>query len=83
MKNRLYDIDRAKGLAILLVVLGHLVARGEPPKDADWYLFLKLIIYKFHMAFFMFLSGVIFNYTYKDISNLIEYKKYACKRLSG
>jgi len=81
MKNRLYDIDRAKGLAILLVVLGHLVARGEPPKDADWYLFLKLIIYKFHMAFFMFLSGVIFNYTYKDISNLIEYKKYACKKI--
>ena len=30
------DIDRAKGLAILLVVFGHLMARGYPAGNA-WY----------------------------------------------
>lgn len=59
MPQRLNDIDIAKGLAIVLVVFGHIVAR-QPPTDNDWYIVTKEAIYSFHMAFFMFLSGVIF-----------------------
>jgi uncharacterized membrane protein YcfT len=50
-------VDRAKGLAILLVVIGHL-ARDWPPGH-EWYGNLKLIIYEFHMPFFMSLSGMV------------------------
>lgn len=55
----LADIERAKGLAIILVVIGHIVAR-EPPKDNEWYVALKSAIYLFHMPFFMYLGGLVF-----------------------
>jgi fucose 4-O-acetylase-like acetyltransferase len=50
------DLDRAKGLAIVLVVLGHLVAREEPA-HVGWYEPLRFAIYMFHMPFFLYLSG--------------------------
>ncbi len=78
---RAYDIDRAKGLAIFLVVLGHLVARGEPPEGADWYLFIKSYIYMFHMPFFMFLSGAVFGLSYKEMYDLDAYKRFAYKKI--
>jgi fucose 4-O-acetylase-like acetyltransferase len=55
---RRLDLDIAKGLGILLVVFGHLVAR-TPPHGVAWYLFLKDVVYAFHMAFFMYLSGYV------------------------
>lgn len=58
------DIDRAKGLAILFVVFGHLVANGYPPGNA-WYDTAKDIVYSFHMPFFMYLSGYVFAFTGK------------------
>jgi len=57
--ERLYDVDRAKGFAIILVVFGHLAAR-EPAAGNDWYVVLKAVIYSFHMPFFMYLAGVVF-----------------------
>src|SRR3974377_658844 len=57
-KARLPDLDRAKGLAILLVVIGHIVARNGP-KGNSWYADLQEIIYTFHMPFFMYLSGFV------------------------
>ena len=54
------DIDRAKGLAILLVVFGHLMANGYPRGNA-WYDTAKDIVYSFHMPFFMYLSGYVFS----------------------
>ena len=57
-KARLPDLDRAKGLAILLVVIGHIVARNGPKGNA-WYADLQEIIYTFHMPFFMYLSGFV------------------------
>lgn len=57
--KRLHEVDQAKGLAILLVVFGHIVAR-QPPEGNNWYAILKTAIYSFHMAFFMFLSGLVF-----------------------
>jgi len=56
--ERLQDIELAKGLAIFLVVLGHIVAR-EPPANNQWYVVLKAAIYLFHMPFFMYLSGYV------------------------
>jgi fucose 4-O-acetylase-like acetyltransferase len=50
------DLDRARGLAIALVVFGHIVAR-QPPTDAHWYEIIRRVIYSFHMPFFFYLSG--------------------------
>jgi fucose 4-O-acetylase-like acetyltransferase len=55
---RRLDLDRAKGLGILLVVIGHLAARTRPQGN-DWYLALKHALYHFHMPFFMYLSGYV------------------------
>lgn len=59
-KVRLTDIDRAKGLAIILVVFGHLVPHGTLPAGQEWYDVLWFAIYRFHMPFFMYLSGFVF-----------------------
>ena len=56
--GRMSDIDRAKGLAILLVVFGHLVARQDPA-GVGWYEPLRILVYLFHMPFFMYLSGYV------------------------
>jgi fucose 4-O-acetylase-like acetyltransferase len=55
---RRLDIDRAKGLAILLVVFGHIVARQDPAHVA-WYQPLRRAVYGFHMPFFFYLSGMV------------------------
>jgi uncharacterized membrane protein YcfT len=55
----LADVERAKGLAIILVVIGHIVAR-EPLANNEWYVVLKSAIYAFHMPFFMYLGGLVF-----------------------
>ena len=51
---RVDEIDIAKGLGILLVIVGHLL-----PEDS-W---MRQIIYSFHMPLFMFISGGLFYYT--------------------
>jgi hypothetical protein len=57
-RERRLDIDRAKGLAILLVVFGHIVAREVPP-GVSWYEPLRYAVYRFHMPFFLYLSGTV------------------------
>ena len=56
--KRWTELDRAKGLAILLVVFGHLVAR-EDPAGVTWYGPLRMVVYLFHMPFFFYLSGYV------------------------
>ncbi len=80
VKERLHDIDVAKGFAIFLVVFGHIVARPPVPAGNEWYLILKYLIYKFHMPFFMFLSGLIMYYSYKPVGNLNDYYYYVKKK---
>jgi fucose 4-O-acetylase-like acetyltransferase len=63
--GRLDDIDRAKGLACLLVVFGHIVSRRTPPGH-EWYGVLKEAIYHVHMPFFVYLSGLVFFYIAAD-----------------
>ncbi len=58
-RTRLLEIDAARGLAILLVVVGHVVARDMPAGN-PWYVELKAAIYLFHMPLFMVLTGITF-----------------------
>lgn len=74
-KQRHEDLDRLKGLAIFLVVLGHLVSR-EPPEGVQWFVNLRDAIYLFHMPLFMFLSGLILGLTRKPIGSIREYGRY-------
>lgn len=69
----------AKGLAIFLVVLGHLVAR-DPPAGNAWYVEGKELLYKFHMPFFMFLSGAVFQAAYAPLESVAAYRSYVAKK---
>jgi len=71
-KPRLDDVDSAKGLAIFLVVLGHISGGVSFPPNSDWYILLNRAIYQFHMSFFMFLSGLVFFYTYRPIRTCVS-----------
>ncbi|MEJ0062498.1 MAG: acyltransferase [Alphaproteobacteria bacterium] len=63
-RPRLHDIDQAKGFAILLVVIGHIVSRGAAqPAGNEWFMSLSDAIYMFHMPLFMYLSGIVMFYT--------------------
>jgi len=57
-RERRLDLDRAKGLAILLVVAGHIVAAAPPP-GAEWWDWPRSALYSFHMPFFLYLSGYV------------------------
>lgn len=74
------DIDRAKGLAILLVVFGHLMASGYPRGNA-WYDTAKDIVYTFHMPFFMYLSGYVFSLTGKQAIHYGAYARFLRERV--
>ncbi len=63
-KQRLEELDLAKGLAIFLVVLGHVVT-GRYPVGNEWYGILQMLVYEFHMPFFMLLSGAVFQVTFR------------------
>lgn len=66
MKKRIEYIDIAKGIGIILMVLGH--SLGE---DSS----LRAFIYLFHMPLFFFISGVVFNERYfQDTKVLIKNK---------
>lgn len=73
--KRLNEIDVATGIAISLVVLGHL---GW--KDANWYFDFKNTLYKFHMPFFMFLSGFLLAYTNYHYSTIQQFKSFIVQK---
>ncbi len=62
--HRLEYIDVAKGIGIILVILGHLLTYGSPA---------SCVIYSFHMPFFFFVSGVF------DKPDSIKFSKYIYK----
>jgi fucose 4-O-acetylase-like acetyltransferase len=75
----LYDVQRARGFAIILVVLGHIVAR-QPPAGNEWYSLLQFVIYSFHMPFFMYLAGLVFTYSGKALHSWQHYWEYLVQR---
>lgn len=54
MNARISYIDQLKGIAILLVVLGHVIGYNNCENS-----FLWRFIYSFHMPLFMFISGYV------------------------
>jgi len=79
-KNRIQVIDSAKGLAILLVVAGHLVARDIKPVGHEWYEIANTHLYTFHMAFFFFLSGLTYFLKGPPPSTLVSYRERLARR---
>jgi fucose 4-O-acetylase-like acetyltransferase len=76
---RRLDLDRAKGLGIILVVIGHIAAR-TPPKGSGWYVVVRDALYLFHMPFFMYLSGYTFFMTGAARAAPSTWGKLAAKR---
>ena len=75
--NRLAVIDLMVGMAMTLVVLGHMSIGGEP----YWYSHgLHNWIYSFHMELFLFLSAFLIRYTYKPIKSILEYTSYIWRK---
>ena len=56
--KRLDWIDIAKGIGIILVVLGHTLV--PQVRETGFAGFLWIFIYNFHMPLFFFLSGYLF-----------------------
>lgn len=73
MESRLTYIDIARGICIILVVIGHLVPPGSP----EWYVTVHDIIYCFHMPLFMYVSGYVYRYFRKPI----PYKRFLTKKI--
>ena len=67
-KERIDWIDIAKGIGIILVVLGHLNVDGQ---------INRLFIYCFHMPLFFFISGIVFNI------KGVEFKEFLIKRIKS
>lgn len=80
MRTRLIGLDVAKGIAILLVVIGHIVARGNVP-GAEWYSDLKHLIYLFHMPLFMVLSGLALGLSWEPKANMVQVARFIKKRV--
>lgn len=76
-RKRLVDIDRAKGIAIFLVVLGHI---GIPRIEPAWMADTRGLIYSFHMPLFMYLSGFVFFYTKSQFKAADAYRSFFVNR---
>ena len=59
MKDRIQWVDCAKGIAVILVVLGHCVRAA----NSDTELVARAIIFSFHMPLFFLLSGLTTGYS--------------------
>lgn len=73
MKERIIWIDQLKGVAILLVVMGHIL--WFPMGFADVHIngcLLLNFIYSFHMPLFIFLSGLV-------IKSIPDFRKLSAK----
>lgn len=62
MKKRIEYIDIAKGIGIILMVVGHSLSEDSK---------LRAFIYLFHMPLFFFISGVVFNELYFQNTKLL------------
>ena len=77
--SRVQFLDAARGLAIILVVIGHLVGRGWPQGNY-WYSYLNDVIYGFHMPLFMVLTGMSFALSLPRFSSWPQVAAFSAKR---
>jgi acyltransferase len=64
-KHRLYLLDAARALGVVLVYYGHLVSEAYEGGNQAAFLHYKLI-YSFHMPLFFFISGYFYPKQYSD-----------------
>lgn len=65
-KNTFQWIYIAKGIGIILVVVGHFYPKSSP----TYWLEIRKLIYSFHMPLFFILSGYLYShgkYSYRDL----------------
>lgn len=68
---RLSYIDRAKGVAILLVVFGHVFCNmGYPDDESRMHLLSYQFVATFHMPLFFFLSGLVMKSGFNNIVSI-------------
>ena len=67
-KKRDISFDIAKGIAIFLVVWGHVLQQGIPAAVEEHYIFKT--IYAFHMPLFAVISGYFFYFSAKKLKEL-------------
>ena len=72
MKERILYIDWLKGIAITLVVMGHVIGFDIYSGSDCMNSFLYRLIISFHMPLFVFLSGLVVNYEYKNLTSTIK-----------
>lgn len=72
-KERLVILDIMQGIAMLLVIIGHHLLDFMPKAYSSIHYYL----YTFHMPLFIFISGFLISYSYKEG---IGYSKYVKKR---
>lgn len=68
IKKRSKEIDAIRGIAIILVVIGHVIQYQNPASYENTLLFR--IIYSFHMPLFFFVSGIVASYGHNVELNL-------------
>lgn len=61
LKERIDYYDRAKGLLILLVVIGHILQYANPEYNIVPYILAQSLINSFHMSAFFVISGMLFD----------------------
>lgn len=59
-KKRIVWIDIAKGIGMVLVMLGHMQIPYSSPFNNEVYI-QNVFLYSFHVPLFMFLSGLCFS----------------------
>lgn len=79
--NRISELDMAKGTAMLLVVIGHIVSRDNFAPGAEWYLDLRALIYLFHMPLFMTLSGMALGASWQHRGSINQIPPLIWKRV--
>ena len=83
-RERVEWIDSAKGIAILLVVIGHVVGGYTGsygiPRYQEFIDYIVWIIYTFHMPLFFCLSGYVYRISINRISNRTGYQNFIKKK---
>jgi fucose 4-O-acetylase-like acetyltransferase len=77
LKDYSNGIYIAKGIGITLVVIGHYMPEQRP----DYWIMVHDVIYTFHMAIFIMLSGLLYA-AREQIMDFAQYKQMLNKKLS-
>ncbi|MDD6628212.1 MAG: acyltransferase [Lachnospiraceae bacterium] len=85
MKERNEYLDIIRGIAVILMVLGHCIQYGNGTEFSQPDVFFNnkafQIIYSFHMPLFMLISGYLFTYTARKYCKIWDFVKNRILRL--